>query len=394
MAINNPVIADADIIQDTAVAIQEKDHGGKMEFPDIPSRIRALPTNLIPKTITQNGVYNASSDNADGYDVVTVDVDNIYEEVDENAPLVFMDWEGTLLKAYTYSEVMALTSLPNYSEINYRVDPFYHEGMTFQGWNWSLAGIKEKVQKEPYGNLIVGAMVIASDGVNHNYYYDNKLSNVNAGLMVVKRGSTANIGNNAYPNKTGLKAVNIPYGVSNIGVAFIQNSYCIVGIVIPQNIVLNASAIFSSSSLKRISLPENYTISSGSNLNLSYMYNLKEGIIYKGVNKISTNYGFINNYLMQKIHIPSTITSLGNYVFENCNSLLYILLEGTPTLGGTGSFTGNPSNQIIYVPRANLSFFETETNWSSIYSSTRFQAIEDNIELLERLGWDVSAYKG
>ena len=38
--------------------------------------IDALPTGgtLIPKTITQNGVYNASSDNADGYDVVTVDV--------------------------------------------------------------------------------------------------------------------------------------------------------------------------------------------------------------------------------------------------------------------------------------------------------------------------------
>ena len=29
---------------------------------------------LIPKTITENGVYNASSDNADGYDVVTVNV--------------------------------------------------------------------------------------------------------------------------------------------------------------------------------------------------------------------------------------------------------------------------------------------------------------------------------
>ena len=74
MAINNPIIADADIIQDTAVAIQEKDHGGKMEHPDFPSRIRALPTNLIPKTITQNGVYNATDDNADGYDVVTVNV--------------------------------------------------------------------------------------------------------------------------------------------------------------------------------------------------------------------------------------------------------------------------------------------------------------------------------
>lgn len=320
-------------------------------------------------------------------------IDNIYEEVDENAPLVFMDWEGTLLKSYTYSEVMDLTSLPNYSDINYRVDPFYHEGMTFQGWNWSLAGIKEKVQKEPYGNLIVGAMVIASDGVNHNYYYDDKLSNVNAGLMVVKRGSTANIGNNAYVNKLGLKAVNIPYGVNKVGSSFLELNYCIIGIVFPQNITLSSSVIYNVPSLERISLPEHYTISYSGNMTLSNMANLKEGVIYNGVTSINTNYGLLRNYLMQKIHIPSTITSLGNYVFENCYSLLYILLEGTPTLGGTGSFTYNPSNQVIYVPRANLSFFETETNWSSIYSSTRFQAIEDNIELLERLGWDVSAYK-
>lgn len=48
MAINNPVVADADIIQDTAVAIQEKDRGGKMEYPNIPSRIRAVPTGVSP----------------------------------------------------------------------------------------------------------------------------------------------------------------------------------------------------------------------------------------------------------------------------------------------------------------------------------------------------------
>jgi len=346
-------------LQNIAVAIQSKDSGGKMTVDEMPDRIETL-----------------------------------FETVDENAPLVFMDWEGTLLKSYTYSEVMALTSLPNYSEINYRVDPFYHEGMTFQGWNWSLAGIKEKVQKEPYGNLIVGAMVITSDGTDHNYYYDDELSNVNAGLMVVKRGSTANIGDNAYPNKFGLKAVNIPYGVNKVGYSFLEQNYCIIGIVIPQNIELNTNVFNNCFSLKRISLPENYTILSGKNMKLTNMANLKEGIIYKGVNKIDTNNGFIRNYLMQKIHIPSTITYLGNYVFERCDSLLFILLEGTPTLGGTGSFINNPSNQVIYVPRANLSFFETETNWSSRYSSTRFQAIEDNIELLEHLGWDVSAYKG
>ena len=76
MAINNPVITDSDWLQATAVAIQNKDGGSKMGVPDFASRVDALPTapTLIPKTITENGVYNASSDNADGYDVVTVDV--------------------------------------------------------------------------------------------------------------------------------------------------------------------------------------------------------------------------------------------------------------------------------------------------------------------------------
>ena len=76
MAINNPVVTDSDWLQAAAVAIQNKDSGSKIEVPDFASRIDALPAvpTLIPKAITENGVYNASSDNADGYDVVTVDV--------------------------------------------------------------------------------------------------------------------------------------------------------------------------------------------------------------------------------------------------------------------------------------------------------------------------------
>ena len=69
------------VIDDTklnniAVAIQAKDSGGQMTVDEMPTRIANIPSGgtLIQKTITQNGVYNASSDNADGYDVVTVDV--------------------------------------------------------------------------------------------------------------------------------------------------------------------------------------------------------------------------------------------------------------------------------------------------------------------------------
>lgn len=64
-------------LNDIAVAIQAKDNGGQMTVDEMPTRIANIPSGgatLIPKTITENGVYNASSDNADGYDIVTVDV--------------------------------------------------------------------------------------------------------------------------------------------------------------------------------------------------------------------------------------------------------------------------------------------------------------------------------
>jgi hypothetical protein len=45
------------------------------------------------------------------------------------------------------------------------------------------------------------------------------------------------------------------------------------------------------------------------------------------------------------------------------------------------------------VPRSDLSWFETETNWSTIYTQGHIVAIEDYIEYLESLGFDVNKYK-
>ena len=82
------------VIDDTklnniAVAIQAKDSGGQMTVDEMPTRIVNIPSGgatLIPKTITENGVYNATDDNADGYDVVTVDVpQDFYKKVIELA---------------------------------------------------------------------------------------------------------------------------------------------------------------------------------------------------------------------------------------------------------------------------------------------------------------------
>jgi hypothetical protein len=47
----------------------------------------------------------------------------------------------------------------------------------------------------------------------------------------------------------------------------------------------------------------------------------------------------------------------------------------------------------MYVPRANLSWFETETNWATIYTWGRIVAIEDYIDYLESIGFNVDKYK-
>lgn len=57
MAINNPIVTDSEWLQATAVAIQNKDGGSKMEVPDFASRIEALPLEQnFDMTVTENQV--------------------------------------------------------------------------------------------------------------------------------------------------------------------------------------------------------------------------------------------------------------------------------------------------------------------------------------------------
>ena len=48
----------------------------------------------------------------------------------------FLDYDGTILYSYTAAEFAALSSMP--------ANPT-HDGLTAQGWNWSLANAKAYV---------------------------------------------------------------------------------------------------------------------------------------------------------------------------------------------------------------------------------------------------------
>lgn len=67
--------------------------------------------------------------------------------------------------------------------------------------------------------------------------------------------------------------------------------------------------------------------------------------------------------------------------------------KSKPTLANTNAFSNLPTNYKNYVPRADLSWFETATNWSTIYTQGHIVAIEDYIEYLESIGFNVDDYK-
>ena len=67
---------DAEIFEDISDALQSKT--GQQEpyaKDELAQAVLSLPTDLILKTITENGTYNATDDEADGYSTVIVNVD-------------------------------------------------------------------------------------------------------------------------------------------------------------------------------------------------------------------------------------------------------------------------------------------------------------------------------
>ena len=70
----------------------------------------------------------------------------------------FFDYDGTVIAAYTAAEFANLSVMPNNPS---------HDGLTAQGWNWSLADAKTYVMT--YGALDIGQMYITSDGKTRFY---------------------------------------------------------------------------------------------------------------------------------------------------------------------------------------------------------------------------------
>lgn len=97
-------------------------------------------------------------------------------------------------------------------------------------------------------------------------------------------------------------------------------------------------------------------------------------------------YSFNNDYSLETAIFPKLVSQIGTAEFYGCKSLIVLVLGANTVcpLTATNTFGNTPianGTGYIYVPRAQVSSYQSATNWSA-YAS-QFRAIEDYPGIME-----------
>ena len=308
----------------------------------------------------------------------------------------FYDYDGTLLHAFTLDEAKNMSALP---------DGPTHDGLVFQGWNWSLDSVKSLTRK-----MNIGAMYTTDDGKtriyihledgrtspmlgvcpngtvtvdwgdgtepdtltgtsttdvkwtnNHQYAQpgdyvisltvDGKMgfsgvSGENSYAYILRHLDGANGMNNAYLNA--VQKIEIGDSVTSIGTHAFDHCYSLSSISIPDSVTSIGTYAFSFCySLSSISIPDSVT--SIDTYAFSGCYSLSSVIIPNSVTSIGT-YAFNGCYSLSSISIPDSVTSIGRYAFSFCYSLSSVIIPDGVKSIDVNAFSSCYSLSSISIP--------------------------------------------
>ena len=232
----------------------------------------------------------------------------------EKKDISFYDYDGTLLYSYTVEEANALTALP--------AGPT-HEGLVFDGWNWSLEDVKSLTRP-----MDIGAMFATDDGTTRIYLHLEEGHTDITFNICVNGTVTVNWGDGtAYDTLTGTDLTMKQWTP--------VHNYTFPGdYIIKLTVNGEAQLEESFSKLKSKQLRNSISkIEIGANISIGY-----------------DAFYFCNSLL--NVTIPSSITSLGEYAFDCCYSLLSVTIpSGVETLG-EGTFYECLSILNITIPKS------------------------------------------
>ena len=314
---------------------------------------------LITKSITANGTYNASSDNADGYSSVTVNVSGGGGGGgDMTDPIRFFDYDGTLVASYT-SVPASLPSVPT------------HTGLTNGTWNYTLQQVT--TQFNAMGTCDVGANYTTSSGATeidivlqegrlHPYlslavngtvsidWGDNTTPDSVTGTDLSTRISTIN---HEY-SQAGSYTIKISktsgtgYALKCTSIYTLLNkntsdgnpsrvySNCVKAVRVGANCSLGSYAFGYLWSIESVSLPSNVEVLSNSTYIFGYCYSLPYVSIPQSLaSNTSINYMFYSCYCLEHVSIAGGVSlNFGTHAFYACYNLKSIsVTSNTDTIG-------------------------------------------------------------
>ena len=329
---------------------------------------------LVTKSVTANGTYNASNDNADGYSEVTVNVQPPQEAISKDVN--FYDYDGKILYSYTASEFAQLTEMP--------ANPT-HDGWTSKGWNWSLADAKTQVTNT--GKCDIGQMYRVTDGKTRLYchfndevksfyftLYPNGTVTIDWGdgsatdtLTGTSRSTAKNIQHTYATGGDYVITLSVSSGgsfsitggsngsylfrksVITTQYLFLANTACLRKVYLGEGVYLGNHAFEYCWQLEEVLLPDNLASTVGTYL-FSYCYALRHVNVPNQIDTIG-NYTYRYCVSMLTVSLPKSITSVGSNVFYNCYAMRRLLFPPSiTTFGGNNNMYNSMALSDVVLP--------------------------------------------
>lgn len=219
--------------------------------------------------------------------------------LDDN-DVIFCDYDGTVLHTYSRSEVSSMESLPQLPT---------RTGMEYQGWNWTLNGLKQQALQ--VGKALVSAICKPADDCTKVTITipDAKYSEVPMRFsQTVSHGVEVNWGDGSIVETFG--TINATTRTHQYSPAQFPATYTI-------TFKVNSGSL---------SFPTNIMGKSGST-EFVWLGMIRK--IHFGANVVTLGDGVLRDcHLLTKVSIPESVTTIGTYAFRGCASLRYI---GLPT---------------------------------------------------------------
>ena len=182
----------------------------------------------------------------------------------------------------------------------------------------------------------------------------------------IEIGSNVTIYRATFMNMTNLEWITIPSSITAIDNSSFYLCRSLQHLTIPSGITSFGTSMFREcTALQNISTPKNLLMK-------SEMYRFNQSSIRRTVSDVSTieNRCFQDNYGVTKFIIPATVTTIGTEAFSGCYAVKEYHFKSTtpPTLTNANTFTGIPSDCVIYVPSASLETYKAASIWSTYAS--------------------------